>query len=102
MLEMKTRSSPTEGAWVVVAVEINDQFCSEDCYLSMTDPPERDSLRNVQVCLLCVIDNTEYRGMLPAQQILRKATRVDIVKLVKKFRCLLKKTMHKLQKSSSG
>ena len=51
----------------------------------MTGPPERGNFRNVQVRLLCVVDNTEHEGIFPAQRILRKATRADISKLVKKF-----------------
>ena len=51
----------------------------------MTGPPDRDSFQNVQVCLLCDVDNTEYEDMFPVQRILRKATQAHIVKLVHKF-----------------
>ena len=42
---------------------------TEDCYSSMTGPPDRDSYRNVQVCSLCVVDNTEYDEMFPVVRI---------------------------------
>ena len=51
----------------------------------MTGPPDRDCYRNVQVCLLCIIDNPEYKEMFPVARILRQATKADIIKLVKKF-----------------
>jgi hypothetical protein len=35
--------------------------------------------------LLCIVDNIEYKEMFPVARILRKATRADIIKLVKKF-----------------
>ena len=38
---------------------------TEDIYSSMTAPPDRDCYRNVQVCLLCIIDNPEYKEMFP-------------------------------------
>ena len=51
----------------------------------MTGPPDRDCYRNVQVCLLCIIDNPEYKEMFPVARILRQATKADFVKLVGKF-----------------
>ena len=51
----------------------------------MTGPPDRDSYRNVQVCSLCVVDNTEYGEMFPVVRIVRKAAMADVVKLVQKF-----------------
>ena len=51
----------------------------------MTGPPDRDCYRNVQVCLLCIIDNPEYKEMFPVARVLRQATKADIIKLVKKF-----------------
>ena len=51
----------------------------------MTGPPDRDCYRNVQVCLLCIMDNPEYKEMLPVARILRQATKADITKLAKKF-----------------
>ena len=51
----------------------------------MTGPPDRDCYRNVQVCLLCIIDNPKCKEMFPVARILRQATKADIIKLVKKF-----------------
>ena len=51
----------------------------------MTGPPEHNSYRNMQVCSLCVIDNTEYSEMFPMVHILRKAAMADMVKLIQKF-----------------
>ena len=51
----------------------------------MTGPPDRDCYRNVQVCLLCIIDNPKYKEMFPVARILRQATKADITKLAKKF-----------------
>ena len=58
---------------------------TEDIYSSMTGPPDRDCYRNVQVCLLCIIDNPKYKEMFPVARILRQATKADIIKLAKKF-----------------
>ena len=51
----------------------------------MTGPPDRDSYRNVQVCSLCVVDNTEYNEMFPVVRIIRKAAMADVIKLVQRF-----------------
>ena len=39
----------------------------------------------MQVCLLCVIANTEYEEMFPVARILRKAAMAEMVKLAQKF-----------------
>ena len=51
----------------------------------MTGPPDRDGYRNVQVCLLCVVDTPEYDEMFPVGRIYRTATKEDMLKLVSKF-----------------
>ena len=51
----------------------------------MTGPPDRDGCRNVQVCLLCVVDTPEYDEMFPVGRIYRTATQEDMLKLVSKF-----------------
>ena len=48
---------------------------TEDCYSSMTGPPDRDSYRNVQVCSLCVVDNPEYDEMFPVVRIFARRLR---------------------------
>ena len=51
----------------------------------MTGPPECNSYRNVQVCSLCIINNTKYGEMFPVVRILRKAAMAGMAKLVQKF-----------------
>ena len=51
----------------------------------MTGPPDRDGCRNVQVCLLCVVDTPEYDEMFPVGRIYRTATKEDMLKLFSKF-----------------
>ena len=51
----------------------------------MTGPPDRDGYRNVQVCLLCVVDTPEYDEMFPVGRIYRTATKEDMLKLFSKF-----------------
>jgi len=69
---------------------------TEDCYSSMTGPPDRDSFRNIQVCMLCVVDNPEFDEMFPVGRIYRTATKEDMLKLASKFgaetACMQKRT----------
>ena len=51
----------------------------------MTGHPDRDGCRNVQVCLLCVVDTPEYDEIFPVGRIYRTATKEDMLKLVSKF-----------------
>ena len=51
----------------------------------MTGPPERDGFRNVQVCLVCVVQPPEYDEMFPVGRIYCTATQADMLKLASEF-----------------